>query len=242
LPGCNRQPLSCHLCLDDGSAGLGVCARTLFVCCAIGEPVTTIYLIRHAQSQPSPDVPEPDWPLSAVGVGQARGLVGVLQPLGIQRIYSSPFRRCRDTLAPFAHAAGLEVALHDGLRERLISPTWMSDFRDIWWRSWADLDFALPGGESSTACRARVAAAVEEIVVRHPGETLALGSHGNAIALFLHYVDATVGMREAGAVRTPEILKIVRRGGQFTWERTFSAGEEFDRLATDFRKTPGVVA
>jgi 2,3-bisphosphoglycerate-dependent phosphoglycerate mutase len=204
--------------------------------------VTTIYLIRHAQSQPHPEVPEADWPLSAVGEEQAKGLVAVLRPLGIRRIYSSPFRRCRDTLAPFAQATGLDLALHAGLRERRIAGQWISDFREVWWRSWADFEFALPGGESSTTCRDRMAAAVGELVARHPGETLALGSHGNAIALFMNYVDATVGMQEASAVRTPEIVKIAQRHGTFVWERAFSAGAEFDRLATDFRKTPGVVA
>ena len=128
--------------------------------------MTTLYLIRHAQSHPHPEVPEADWPLSAVGEEQARGMVAVLRPLGIQRIYSSPFRRCRDTLAPFAQAAGLELALHEGLRERRIAGQWVSDFREVWWRSWADFEFALPGGETSTACRARIAAAVEEIVTR----------------------------------------------------------------------------
>ena len=204
--------------------------------------MTTLYLIRHAQSQPRPEVPESDWPLSAVGEEQARGMVAVLRPLGIQRIYSSPFRRCRDTLAPFAQAAGLELALHEGLRERRIAGQWVADFREVWWRSWADFEFALPGGETSAACRARIAAAVEEIVTRHPGATHAVGSHGNAIALFMHYVDSTVGMKEASAVRTPEIVKIVHRDGEFAWERAFSAGGEFDRLATDFRQTPGVVA
>jgi 2,3-bisphosphoglycerate-dependent phosphoglycerate mutase len=204
--------------------------------------VTTLYLVRHAQSQPHPAVPEPDWPLSPVGLEQARGLVPVLRPLGIGRLYCSPYRRCRETLAPFAEAAGLALGVHDGLRERRIAGQWMSDFREVWQRSWADFAFALEGGESSAACQARVVAAVLALVAQHPGETLALGSHGNAIALFMHYVDATVGIAEASAIRTPEIVKITQRGGGFAWDRAFSAGAAFDRLATDFRKTPGVVA
>jgi 2,3-bisphosphoglycerate-dependent phosphoglycerate mutase len=211
---------------------------------SLGNPVqvTTIYLIRHAQSLPRPELEEPDWALSMVGEEQARGLVPVLRALNIRRLYSSPYRRCRDTLVPYASAAGLDVALDDGLRERRIASGWISDFREVWRRSWEDFSFALYGGESSWTCRQRVAAAVEAIVARHPGETIGVGSHGNAIALFLHYVDPTFAVADASAIRTPEISRVVHRDGRFVWERGFSAGPAFEALAKDFRETPGVVA
>lgn len=204
--------------------------------------VTTLYLIRHAQSLPHPDQAEPDWPLSEVGQAQARGLAAVLEPLGIQRIYCSPYRRCRETLAPFAESAGLEVALDPGLRERRIAACWMSDFRDVWRRSWQDFAYALEGGESSWACRERIAAAAAAIAARHPGETIALGSHGNALGLLLNSIDPAFGFREASALRTPDIVRVGRQNGRFFWDRAFAAGAAFDELATDFRATPGVVA
>jgi 2,3-bisphosphoglycerate-dependent phosphoglycerate mutase len=204
--------------------------------------LTTLYLIRHAQSLPHSDQAEPDWPLSALGEDQARGLVAVLQPLGIGRLYCSPYRRCRDTLAPFANAAGLAVVLDEGLRERRIAAGWISDFRDVWRRSWEDFAYALEGGESSWTCRERISSAVEAIIARHPGETIGLGSHGNAIALFMNYVDPTFGLHESTRIRTPEILKVGHRSGNFFWDRTFSAGAAFDELATDFRATPGIIA
>lgn len=204
--------------------------------------MTTLYLIRHAQSRPLAHQPEREWRLSEVGTEQARGLVGVLGRLGVQRIYTSPYQRSRDTLSPFAAAHGLEVTLHEGLRERRIAGQWLADFREVWQRSWADFSHALEGGENSWTCRSRIADAVGAIARQHPGETIALGSHGNAIALFLHYVDATYGIEQASALRTPEIVKVVHRDDGFTWEKTFSAGAEFERLATDFRLTPGIVA
>jgi 2,3-bisphosphoglycerate-dependent phosphoglycerate mutase len=203
---------------------------------------TTLFLIRHAQSLPLQEQAEPDWALSPIGEQQARGLVPVLNALGIQRLYSSPYRRSRETLAPFARAAGLTVTLDEDLRERHLAAGWIGDFRELWHRSWEDFAYALEGGETSWACRARVAAAVEAIVARHPGETIGLGSHGNAIALFLNYVDPAFGMVEASRVRTPEITKVMHTGGRFAWEREFNAGPEFEALATDFRQTPGVVA
>lgn len=204
--------------------------------------MTTLYLVRHAQSLPLAHQPEPEWVLSPTGAEQARGLVAVLRALGVQRVYTSPYQRCRDTLAPFAAAHGLEVAPHEGLRERRIAGQWVPDFREVWKRSWSDFSYTLEGGEDSWTCRRRMAEAVEAIARRHPGETIALGSHGNAIALFLHYLDATFGVDRASALRTPEIVKVVHRDAGFTWEKSFSAGEEFERLATDFRLTPGIVA
>lgn len=204
--------------------------------------MTTLYLVRHAQSRPLAHQPEPEWRLSDRGAEQARALIEVLRPLGVQRIYTSPFQRCRDTLAPFAAAHGLEAVVHEGLRERRVADQRVMDFREWWARSWADFSYALEGGECSWTCRSRIVAAAEEIARQHPGETIALGSHGNAIGLFLHYVDASFGIAEASALRTPEIVKVVHGESGFTWERSFSAGDEFEKLATDFRLTPGIVA
>jgi 2,3-bisphosphoglycerate-dependent phosphoglycerate mutase len=204
--------------------------------------LTTLYLIRHAQALPLPEQDEPDWSLSPNGEQQALGLVPVLRALEIQRLYCSPYRRCRDTLAPFAKAAKIDVILDPGLRERRIAAVWIGDFRDVWRRSWEDFSYALEGGESSLVCQARVAAAVEAIVARHPDETIGLGSHGNAIGLFMNDVDPAFGLAEATRLRTPEVLKVVHSDGRFFRDRSFSAGKAFDELATDFRATPGVVA
>ena len=203
--------------------------------------MTTLYFVRHAQSLPFAHQAEADWQLSPLGEEQARRLVPVLAALGVRRVYTSPYRRCRDTLTPFAEALGIEPAVHAGPRERRIAGQWLPDFREVWQRSWADFSYAREGGECSWTCRSRIAAAVEEIVLRHPGETIALGSHGNAIGLFMHYVDAAYGIAEASRLRTPELVKVVHHRGAFTWEKRFFAGDEFERLATAFRHTPGIV-
>lgn len=204
--------------------------------------MTTLYLIRHAQALPLPVQDEPDWALSPLGEQQALALAAVLVPLGIQRLSCSPYRRCCATLAPFARQEGIDVVMDPGLRERRIAAVWMSDFREVWRRSWGDFSYAHEGGESSLVCRARIAAAVEAIVARHPGETIGLGSHGNAIGLFMSYVDPSFGLEEATRLRTPEVLRVRHRDSRFTWDRSFSAGAAFEALATDFRATPGVVA
>ena len=54
-------------------------------------------------------------PISAKGFAQAQNLVPVLAKLGIQRILSSPFLRARQSVAPFAKAAGLTVETSEAL-------------------------------------------------------------------------------------------------------------------------------
>lgn len=187
-------------------------------------------------------MPEPEWALSERGEQQADALVPILAALGIEHVYSSPFRRCRDTLRPFAERTGVPLTIHPGLRERCLSSQWLGDFREVWERSWADFSFALEGGESSRTCRDRIAAAVADIVASAPGRTLALGSHGYSIGLLLTTLDPTYGIREAGTLRTPEIIKLVHEGDVLQWDRDFSLGAAFDQIATHFRLTPGIVA
>jgi hypothetical protein len=51
-----------------------------------------------------------------------------------------------DTIAPFASRRGVLVTVRENLRERLITTAFVSEGpKDIWTRSWEDLDYALPG-------------------------------------------------------------------------------------------------
>lgn len=204
--------------------------------------MTTLFLVRHCQSHPSWTLPDSDWPLSERGVTQARDLPGVLSTLGVQSICSSPYHRCLATLGPSAASLGLPIETHHDLRERLVSPTWVSDFREIWRRSWEEPDFALPGGESSRDCRVRVTEAIDRIVEGRRGQTVVIGSHGNALALFLASFTPGYGVKEASALRTPELLRVTHGPRGYLWDRDFRPPEPFDRLATDFRETPGIIA
>jgi 2,3-bisphosphoglycerate-dependent phosphoglycerate mutase len=106
---------------------------------------TTIYLVRHAESQPSSEVPEPEWPLSTRGAKQARALVSSLRGLGAAAIYASPYLRAVQTVEPLAIALGMDVALIEALRERALGRVDLgADHAVLVERYWADPDFALP--------------------------------------------------------------------------------------------------
>lgn len=77
---------------------------------------TIVFLIRHAQSHPMARTAHSEWPLSELGRKQAQRLGELLLPLGIERLVSSPFTRCLQTIRPFAERAGLKIVIQDGLR------------------------------------------------------------------------------------------------------------------------------
>ena len=181
---------------------------------------TVIYLVRHAESAPAKDIPEPEWPLSARGRRQAAALVDSMRELGLQALYSSPYSRAQDTIKPLAETLRLELGILDDLRERKLSSLDLSDGQ---WlpaleRCWGDPELSLEGGESNNACQARVVRAIEELARVHHGQTIAAASHGNAISLFLQSVEPRFGLEGWRSMRNPDLFRIAYRDGQATWD------------------------
>lgn len=79
----------------------------------------TILLVRHASagSRQAWDGDDRERPLDARGVAQSRDLVALLKRFDIAAIYSSPYRRCSETVQPLAAARLLGVELHEELGE-----------------------------------------------------------------------------------------------------------------------------
>ena len=149
--------------------------------------MTRIVLVRHAQSAPSPDLPEPAWPLSERGRQQAHDLAPVLAELGVEALASSPYVRAIDTLKPYAEAAGLEIQVDADLREREPGG-WIADVAEVEEavrRMHDDLSYQREGGESGHACLSRFDAALARVASANPGRCVAVGSHGGVLSHFL---------------------------------------------------------
>ena len=78
-----------------------------------------LHLVRHARA-----VKRAQWagppllrPLCDAGRAQARALGAALAASGVERILSSPALRCRQTLAPLAHATGIPIEIDERLAE-----------------------------------------------------------------------------------------------------------------------------
>ena len=79
-----------------------------------------LYLIRHAQpyyNAPMPYHVPPGPGLTDAGLQQAADLVPLLTGAAIERIVSSPLRRCTMTAEPLAAALGVDIVIDDDLRE-----------------------------------------------------------------------------------------------------------------------------
>lgn len=83
----------------------------------VSDAPATIYLIRHANAG-KPERWQGDdreRPLTSRGRRQADALSAQFQQNHIARILSSPYRRCRETVAPLARRLGLTVEISPAL-------------------------------------------------------------------------------------------------------------------------------
>lgn len=81
------------------------------------DAITTIILVRHAEKSDD-GTRDPD--LSAAGNERAGKLAAVLRDTKVDAVYSTDYKRTRDTAAPVAEAKGLRVQLYEPLRPEVI--------------------------------------------------------------------------------------------------------------------------
>ncbi|MBN8575516.1 MAG: histidine phosphatase family protein [Cytophagales bacterium] len=77
---------------------------------ADAQTVTTVILVRHAEKA-TDDPKDPD--LSDAGKQRAQHLAQVLRKTKVDAIYSTPYKRTRNTAAPLAESKGLSVLTYD---------------------------------------------------------------------------------------------------------------------------------
>jgi alpha-ribazole phosphatase len=136
-----------------------------------------------------------DVPLNARGRAQAEEIAAALAGQEIAAIYASDLERARETAGPLARQTGLPVRLEPRLREvdqgewqGLLVTEIEARYAEAIRKRRADpLHVAPPGGETALEVRQRVLAAVQDILRAHPGESVAIVSHGFALAVILAY-------------------------------------------------------
>lgn len=77
---------------------------------ASAQTQTTIILVRHAEKG-TDDPKDPE--LSEAGKQRAQHLAEVLKEIKVDAIYSTPYKRTRNTVAPLAGAKGISVLNYD---------------------------------------------------------------------------------------------------------------------------------
>jgi broad specificity phosphatase PhoE len=92
-----------------------VAALVLVLCTVLpaqsieAEERATVFLVRHAEK--ASHGPDPE--LTDAGALRARALASLLRDAGVQLIYSTDYRRTRDTAAPLASQLDLDVTIYD---------------------------------------------------------------------------------------------------------------------------------
>jgi broad specificity phosphatase PhoE len=152
-------------------------------------PDTELILIRHAESQWNLErrwQGQADPPLSERGRDQVRAAVSRIAELQPAALYTSDLRRAQQTALILGRRIGLEPQLEPRLREFNVG-VWSGLTKPEIERRWPgqqarfsfrELDFRPGGGESPRELMARVHEALDEIAGRHPGQRVALVSHG----------------------------------------------------------------
>jgi broad specificity phosphatase PhoE len=112
-------------------------------------------------------------------------------------------RRTRETVAPFAERAGIEVAFDQDLIEAHIGDWEAKGFEEILatdedmlhrFRHQDAIWRHAPGGETLQELRTRVWRAIERVIARHPEGNLVVVAHGGVINA---YVGQILGMEHA---------------------------------------------
>jgi probable phosphoglycerate mutase len=163
--------------------------------------ITTFYIIRHGETDWNVEGRWQGWtdiPLNTVGVEQAHVLAARLERegVGFDAIYSSDLQRAWVTadvvgahlgLAPRPLVALREIDLGrwGGLTREQIEVT---DGETLA-RLNAGEDVPRGGAERMADLMARTTAALEQLLVEHRGQTVALFSHGGTVRALLRYAD-----------------------------------------------------
>ena len=184
--------------------------------------MTTVYFVRHAQSDAS--VQDPFLrPLTEQGLRDRRLVTEFLSGREVAALFSSPYKRAVDTLADFAEKRGLPVQTAEDFREHeTISDSYPDEnYFPFIQKYWEDPAYKVPGDESLEELQQRNVRVLETVLEAYPGKTVAIATHGMALSAVLNFYDAAYGYEDfLSMVKIkPWVVKLTFQGKQFLgWE------------------------
>ena len=156
--------------------------------------MTELVLIRHGETDWNRELRwqgQTDVPLNSTGMRQAQAAAEGLRGTKLEAIYSSDLQRARQTAEAVAAATGAYVRQDRRLREIGLGDWEGMTFDEIHRRDGGALDLfrgdpvnsRAPGGESVPEVRRRVLACLQDILRAFPRGSVAVVSHGLALAV-----------------------------------------------------------
>jgi broad specificity phosphatase PhoE len=199
-----------------------------------------VLLVRHALPLRSEHGEGSDPDLSDEGFAQVKRLPDALARFPISRVVSSPQRRAIQTAEPVAAARGLPIEIDDRFAEYdrdlpLYIP--VEQIRKEKPEEWARMARGqLPSAVDEDAFRARVRAAVEDLVAAAgPDDTVAVFSHGGVINVLLHEILGTARLLSFPVDYASLTRLLYSRTGQATVATVNSTEHVWDLLPRNQR-------
>jgi probable phosphoglycerate mutase len=160
--------------------------------------MTTFLLIRHAAHDLLGKVlagRAPDVHLNARGKMEAERLAERLESTPLRAVYAGPLERAQETAWPLAERQRLEIRTAPAFDEIDFGEWTSLTLAELGpradWQLWneARSRAEAPGGESMRAVQARVAQGLDRLEQAHPGEAVAIVSHGDVIkSALMHHL------------------------------------------------------
>lgn len=154
--------------------------------------MTTVYFIRHAQSDSSIH----DCilrPLTEKGLRDRSLVTNFLLDKNIDFAFSSPCKRAVDTIAEFTDKNGMEIKIIDDFREHeTISDNYCdADYFPFIQRYWENKSYKVAGDESIEELQKRNISALNKILKEYKDKNIIIATHGMALSSILNYYDET---------------------------------------------------
>lgn len=168
---------------------------------AEGRATTRLILVKHASPEKVPHAPSSEWPLSEAGRASCATLAMRLGRLGIDAIVTSTEPKASQTAHLVGEALGVPVSSAPDLHEHDRSNVPLmrtGEFISAMSQFFRERRARVLGRESAEQAERRFLAAVDAVVAAHPGETVAIVTHGTVIAL---YAAARLGLNAFGTWR-----------------------------------------
>lgn len=199
-------------------------------------PPTLVLLVRHGQTPSTGRVlpgRRAGLHLAADGAAQAASTAERIAAIkNVAAVYSSPLERARETAAPIARAVGARVRVHHGLNECDFG-SWtgkqLASLRKL--PAWEQVQrypsgFRFPGGESFAEMQQRIVTSIQELVGRHPGQTIVAVSHADPIkAAVAHAVGTPLDLFQRIVISPCSVTAILYGSGGPAVLSTNSVGD-----------------
>ncbi len=147
--------------------------------------MTTIYFVRHCQ----PNFDNKDdrtRELTKEGLADRKNITAFLVDKDIDLIFSSPYKRCLDTIKPFAETLKLPINQIENLKERHIGK-WVENFNDYAIKQWTDFNYKIENGESLFEVQNRNIMELTSILQKNSGKNIVISTHGTAFSTIVNY-------------------------------------------------------